>query len=87
VTKLGCRNGAATWAECSGVPFGRGGGVVVCFRFVLNCPFASETLLPCEMRSDYELPLADHVKQSIRRLHLNRSPFLLVDDKGWTNTP
>jgi hypothetical protein len=63
------------------------GAVVVCFRFVLNCPFASETLLPCEMRSDYELPLADHVKQSIRRLHLSRSPFLLVDDKGWTNTP
>jgi len=25
VTKLGCRNGAATWAECSGVPFGRVG--------------------------------------------------------------
>jgi len=25
VTKLGCRNGAATWAESSGVPFGRAG--------------------------------------------------------------
>ena len=25
VTKLGCRNGAASWAECSGVPFGRAG--------------------------------------------------------------
>jgi hypothetical protein len=25
VTKFGWRNGAATWAECSGVPFGRVG--------------------------------------------------------------
>ena len=25
VTQLGCRNGEASWAECSGVPFGRGG--------------------------------------------------------------
>lgn len=25
VTKLGCRNGAANWVECSGVPFGRVG--------------------------------------------------------------
>jgi len=32
VTKLGCRNGAANWAEWSGVPFGRAG-----------CPGASQS--------------------------------------------
>jgi hypothetical protein len=41
VTKPGCRNGAASWAESSGVPFGRAGVFGASQSFGLRvCPLA-----------------------------------------------
>jgi hypothetical protein len=72
VTKLDYRNGAATWAECSGVPFGRAGCFALGGRLNQIVSFAGvhPVLLGLLKLENSASKQVQH--PSVRRLHCGR---------------